>query len=155
MPIINEKCDSTSTKFMHHFVLQLYCSIIVSVASGLACNYDAFSLIKNFLSSLILSMQFLISYLIFDQDSDDVADDDEDIDRKSRAVLKMLKDGSIPYLIEPGKYKCPWCFRGKMPTDLLGMMQHASYYSSEKRPAHLRAKHAAYGVFLLKYRPQN
>ena len=63
-------------------------------------------------------MQFLISFLIFSQDSDDVLDDDEDIDRKSRAVLKKLKDGSIAYLIEPGKYKCPWCFRGSMPMDL-------------------------------------
>lgn len=85
-----------------------------------------------------------------------MTDDVEDRDRKSRAVLKKLKAGLIPYLNSDGGYKCPWCFRKKMPTDYLGMVQHATGYGSgsEKHQAHLKAKHAAYGVFLLKHLPK-
>ncbi|XP_071684779.1 uncharacterized protein [Lolium perenne] len=88
--------------------------------------------------------------------SDEVCSDREDRDVKSRHVLRRLRSGEIRYLLGPGRFKCPWCSRKEMPTDFLGMYQHATYtgVGSGQTPAHIRAKHAAYGLFLKKYAPR-
>ncbi|KAM0868511.1 hypothetical protein ACQ4PT_041274 [Festuca glaucescens] len=88
--------------------------------------------------------------------SDDVGSDQEDIDQKGRQVLRRLKARLISYRLGPGRYKCPWCARKDMPSDYLGMYQHATYtgVGSTKTAAHIRAKHAAYGLFLKKYAPK-
>ncbi|KAM0928501.1 hypothetical protein ACQ4PT_002518 [Festuca glaucescens] len=94
--------------------------------------------------------------LLAEDPSDDVRSDREDMDQKSRHVLRRLKAGDIPYLLGPVRFKCPWCSRKEMPTDFLGMFQHATYtgVGSAKTAPHLRAKHAAYGLFLKKYIPR-
>jgi hypothetical protein len=63
-----------------------------------------------------------------------------------------LRAGRIKYLLGPGHYKCPFCVKAKAE-DYLGMLQHAIGVGvgSGKTAAHVRAKHAAYGLFLQKY----
>jgi hypothetical protein len=67
-----------------------------------------------------------------------------------------LRAGDISYRLGPGRFKCPWCNRKEMPSDFLGMYQHVTYIGvgSGQTTAHIRAKHAAYGLFLKKYAPR-
>jgi hypothetical protein len=80
-----------------------------------------------------------------------VGDDKASRDEKSRRVLRQLIAGKWDYQTEVGKYICPFCDHAKA-SDYDGMVAHAIGIGSgsEGRRAHVRAKHAAYGVFLQK-----
>ena len=76
-------------------------------------------------------------------------DEKESRDRKSRHVLNQLRQGKWDYMPAVGKFSCPFCDKVK-PQDYDWMVAHAIGVGSDghSRPAHVRAKHAAYGVFL-------
>jgi transcription elongation factor Elf1 len=87
---------------------------------------------------------------------DDVHSDRHDRDQKSRHILRKLRAGAIPYLLGPGRFKCPWCNHKELSSDFLSMYQHATYtgVGSGQTAAHIRAKHASYSLFLKKYAPR-
>lgn len=77
-------------------------------------------------------------------------DDKESRDTKSRHVLNQLRLGKLDYQPAVGKYICPFC-RNVKSTDYDAMVAHAIGIGSDGgrgRRAHVKAKHAAYGVFL-------
>ncbi|KAK1645580.1 hypothetical protein QYE76_063385 [Lolium multiflorum] len=84
--------------------------------------------------------------------SDDMDDNKERRDQKSRYVLKRLKGGEIRFCMR-GELFCPFC--GKiLQKDIRSLIQHATGVglstSGKHRPA-TKAKHAAYGLFLQNY----
>ncbi|KAK1618525.1 hypothetical protein QYE76_024042 [Lolium multiflorum] len=84
--------------------------------------------------------------------SDDMDDNKERRDQKSRYVLKRLKGGEIRFRMR-GELFCPFC--GKiLQKDIRSLIQHATGVglstSGKHRPA-TKAKHAAYGLFLQNY----
>ncbi|KAK1697549.1 hypothetical protein QYE76_014246 [Lolium multiflorum] len=84
--------------------------------------------------------------------SDDMDDNKERRDQKSRYVLKRLKGGEIRFR-KRGELFCPFC--GKiLQKDIRSLIQHATGVglstSGKHRPA-TKAKHAAYGLFLQNY----
>jgi hypothetical protein len=64
--------------------------------------------------------------------------------------------GPFPTFLVQGGSRAPGATAKELPSDFLDMYQHATYtgVGSEKKTAHLRAKHAAYDLFLKKYAPR-
>ena len=78
--------------------------------------------------------------------------DKDDMERKSRFVLKRLVSGQIPFRSR-GELSCPFCGR-VITKNLESMIQHADGVgvgSRQKHKGHTMAKHAAFGRFLDKY----
>ncbi|KAK1670416.1 hypothetical protein QYE76_058575 [Lolium multiflorum] len=84
--------------------------------------------------------------------SEDMDNDKENMDQKSRFVLKRLKSGHIPFR-RNGKLSCPFCGR-VFQNNIDSMIQHATGVgkgSERKHKPDSKAKHAAFGKFLRDY----
>lgn len=84
------------------------------------------------------------------EEDEDVDSDKDSRDAKSRHVLRALQAGTIRYR-RHGNLFCPFCVR-IIANDRNSMIRHAVGVGngSEVRAPHVKAKHAAYGVFLKK-----
>ena len=87
------------------------------------------------------------------EDSDDVGSDKETRDNKSRYILRTLRIGQIHYCTNGvyGRIRCPFCVR-TIAQNLNSLINHAKSIgmSPAQKPLY-KAKHAAFGVFLIKY----
>ena len=108
---------------------------------------------KWLLEYIFIIFSFLCAFHILQIDSSEVDSDKDDMDNKSRHVMKKLKSGRISFCTRLGEIRCPFCKKGvnsRINILILHAVGIGKSPANKHKPA-TKANHVAYGKFLREY----